>query len=338
MPPLAPSRLRPSSGEPHIRKSRSAFTDTRTKLNVTRSLRSKWLDKIKQKRKVREAQNWGGDTTAKGHITPAVQSKIKFRSKSTSAKVGSHVQREESCEATSFCSWSSSPYCNFEGEFPDPMEDIVGWGLNSPGADEESFGRFMGQALPRGIVTIADQSTQILGSGPNGCDRQKFTIPIEFAMSYETFDRAVKLLFRGDTMEARLQQNYVEKGLYDFGIDEGRRVKILNETDNWSLIGPGTNITMRVIQAQQSMLDRHGQYQCPRPGILIPRSKGCAGRFQISGGGEDLSNVWDNYPFELVLLRNIHLKTYEAQDLDPKYFNQFFDFFSGAETIRLGVH
>ncbi|KAF9526808.1 hypothetical protein CPB83DRAFT_895821 [Crepidotus variabilis] len=156
---------------------------------------------------------------------------------------------------------------------------------------------------------------------------KEFTIPIEFAMSYETFDDAVRLLFRRNTMEARLQREYMEEGLYDFGVDEGQQVKILDDAANWSLVSPGTKITMRIILTQESTKDRRGQYKCPRPGCGVWNDrisdessvdcKGCYGRFQISPGGQKLLDPRGTHSSEralLVLLRNIHLKAYEVHN------------------------
>ncbi|KAI6022449.1 hypothetical protein PISMIDRAFT_465178 [Pisolithus microcarpus 441] len=62
--------------------------------------------------------------------------------------------------------------------------------------------------------------------------------------------------------KAYIQQWYIERGQYDFVIDDGTNVtQLTRESDSWSTIEPGTKIIMRVITTEVSRR-LSARYQC----------------------------------------------------------------------------
>jgi len=114
---------------------------------------------------------------------------------------------------------------------------------------------------------------------------KRYEMPIELAGSYEVcipdnirdanlplfhlhddeqiFENAIRLLFKNDTLEARVQRRYMEEGMYDLAIDGRDNVMAINGQQGWSEVQPGTTIVMRVILFQRVSTDVR-KYQCPR--------------------------------------------------------------------------
>jgi len=114
---------------------------------------------------------------------------------------------------------------------------------------------------------------------------KRYEMPIELAGSYEVcipdnirdanlplfhlhddeqiFENAIRLLFKNDTLEARVQRRYMEEGMYDLAIDGRDKVIAIKGQQDWPEVQPGTTITMRVILLQ-SQITNVRRYQCPR--------------------------------------------------------------------------
>ena len=87
--------------------------------------------------------------------------------------------------------------------------------------------------------------------------------PFPYIANGQIFTDAIGLLFKNDTLEARLQRRYMHDGMYDLAIDGGDKVMAINEEPDWSEVQPGTTIILRVILFQGQSTDVT-KYQCPR--------------------------------------------------------------------------
>ncbi|KAI6014248.1 hypothetical protein PISMIDRAFT_643701, partial [Pisolithus microcarpus 441] len=62
--------------------------------------------------------------------------------------------------------------------------------------------------------------------------------------------------------KAHIQQWYIDRGQYDFVIDDGTNMtQLMRESGIWSTIEPGTKIVMRVITTEVSRM-LSARYQC----------------------------------------------------------------------------
>ena len=71
----------------------------------------------------------------------------------------------------------------------------------------------------------------------------------------------LKVLFQCNSIEAQIQRQYMENGQYDLCIDEGTQVTRLTSNE-WSRLGAGTTVVMRVIIQQQMTSSSKVSYKC----------------------------------------------------------------------------
>ncbi|KAG0703342.1 hypothetical protein DFH29DRAFT_451544 [Suillus ampliporus] len=89
------------------------------------------------------------------------------------------------------------------------------------------------------------------------------SIPMMFCASFQQFDNMLRcVLFEGNSTAsaARIQKRFITNGQYDLCFDEGTQVARLTSGE-WSRIGPGSKIVMRVIIEQQKKLTEV-DYKC----------------------------------------------------------------------------
>ncbi|KAF9527576.1 hypothetical protein CPB83DRAFT_856037 [Crepidotus variabilis] len=119
---------------------------------------------------------------------------------------------------------------------------------------------------------------------------KEYRVSMDFAISLETFTKAISLLLESNAMEARIQRSFVNEGLYELSVDQGTQIVSVNDQSGWaSQIQPGTKVVMSAVVPAWAWSKR--QYECPRcktwntPNINHRSStdcEGCYGRFQIS--------------------------------------------------------
>ncbi|KAG1865496.1 hypothetical protein DFJ58DRAFT_166281 [Suillus subalutaceus] len=177
----------------------------------------------------------------------------------------------------------------------------------------------VGRIVTLGFVTLVDATDR---SHP---------IPMDVCDSFERFNEQLQLLFKHNSVEARIQRQYMEEEQYDLCIDDDKQVTRLTSCE-WPSIAAGTTIVMRVIfeQKKSSRVD----YRCHFCGAVndvgtgsimhsLQRQAGCSincrvckRRFQISCGSSSAkrstqsSNI-DCVPrteAEMHLIRNFHIQ------------------------------
>jgi len=141
-----------------------------------------------------------------------------------------------------------------------------------------------GASVQKLIETIYTLSTQpiITFTGVILVDAtgRRREVPMDFAESYAVYCRllhnacltdiqiftdAMRLFFKSDTLEARIQRRYMEEGNYDLCIDKTEEVAVIKGQPHWSQVQPGTTIIMRAVVTTQTFTD---QYTCPRCGAM----------------------------------------------------------------------
>ncbi|KAG1771966.1 hypothetical protein EV702DRAFT_1134801 [Suillus placidus] len=191
--------------------------------------------------------------------------------------------------------------------------------------------------LRRQQDSVGPAATQLTGAVALGCatlvDATGYEHPISvtFCTSYQQLNEIVQVLFKCDTIEARLQRWYMEQGQYDLCIDDDKQVTRLTSHE-WQSIEPGTTIVMRVIFEQE--ISSRVDYRCHFCGAVndvgaksimdsLQCQAGCSincrvckRRFQISRGSSSAkrstqsSNI-DSVPrteAEMHLIRNFRVQ------------------------------
>lgn len=115
-----------------------------------------------------------------------------------------------------------------------------------------------GQTATRGCVTLIDATGH------------QHPIPMDFCTSFEQFNEMLKVLFKCNSIEARVQRRYTENGQYDLAIDEGTQVTQLTSNE-WSRLEVGTKVVMRIIIRQQTTSYSEVSNRCPCGAVNTPR-------------------------------------------------------------------
>ncbi|KAG1735646.1 uncharacterized protein EDB91DRAFT_558422 [Suillus paluster] len=156
---------------------------------------------------------------------------------------------------------------------------------------------------------------------------------VNFCTSFQQLNDMLQVLFKRESIEARIQRRYIEEGHYYLCIDEGTEVTRLT-SDEWSTIEAGTKIVMRVIIEQQMTSSLGVSYKCHFCGAenhlglgsimySLRRRAGCSidcreckRRFQISRKylsameSTQCSNIDSNHTAdpEMLVIRNFHVQ------------------------------
>jgi hypothetical protein len=166
-------------------------------------------------------------------------------------------------------------------------------------------------------------------------------IPMDVCDSFERFKEQLQLLFKYNSIEARIQRRYMEQGQYDLVIDDDRTITRLTSHE-WPSIEAGTTIVMRVVFEQQT--SPRVDFRCHFCDAVndvgagsimdsLERQAGCSidcrvckRRFQISRGSASAkrnsqsSNI-DPVPrteAEMHLIRNFLVQQINSQSVKPR--------------------
>ncbi|KAG1756100.1 hypothetical protein EDB19DRAFT_452031 [Suillus lakei] len=155
-----------------------------------------------------------------------------------------------------------------------------------------------------GQLSVGPTATQLIGTATRGCvtlidaTGHQHPISANFCASFEQFNEMLKVLFKCNSIEARIQRRYIENRQYDLCIDEGTQVTQLTSKE-WSILEAGMTIVLRVVIEQQMTSSSEVSFKCPcgtvnTPGVgsimnSLERQAGCSidcrackRRFQIS--------------------------------------------------------
>ncbi|KAG2060080.1 hypothetical protein BDR06DRAFT_621095 [Suillus hirtellus] len=84
-------------------------------------------------------------------------------------------------------------------------------------------------------------------------------ISVTFCTSFQQLNDMLQVLFKSESIEARIQRRYMEQGQYDLCIDDDKQVIQLTSHE-WPSIEAGTTIVMRVILEQETLPEV--EYRC----------------------------------------------------------------------------
>ncbi|KAG2108632.1 uncharacterized protein F5147DRAFT_164951 [Suillus discolor] len=151
-------------------------------------------------------------------------------------------------------------------------------------------------------------------------------ISVTFCTSFQQLNDMLQVLFKSESIEARIQRRYMEQGQYDLCIDDDKQVTRLT-SHKWPRIEAGTTIVMRVILEQETR--PKVEYQCHFCGAVnrigaehsLQRQAGCSincrvckRRFQISRGKSSKRKTRSCIDYipgteaETHLIRNFHVQ------------------------------
>ncbi|KAG2342737.1 hypothetical protein BDR05DRAFT_343002 [Suillus weaverae] len=198
--------------------------------------------------------------------------------------------------------------------------------------------------LRRQQDSVGPAATQLTAAVTLGCATlvdatgHEHAMLVTFCTSSQQLNEMLQVLFKRDSIEARLQRRYMEQGLYDLCIDDDKQVTRLT-SHAWQSIEAGTTIIMTVV-FEQNIYPRV-DYRCHFCGVVNDVGAGsimdplqrkascsincrvCKRRFQISRRISSVkrstqsSNI-DTVPrteAEMHLIRNFHVQQTFVRDL-----------------------
>ncbi|KAG1729497.1 uncharacterized protein EDB91DRAFT_1253011 [Suillus paluster] len=187
--------------------------------------------------------------------------------------------------------------------------------------------------IQRLTIRVGPTATQLTGTVTLiDATGHEHPISVNFCTSFQQLNEMLQVLFKRDSIEARVQRQYIENGQYDLCIDEGTRVTQLTN-HRWSSIEEGTKIVMRVI-IEHKKTSSEVYYTCHFCGARnhlpsgsvnysLGRQVGCSidwlisHRYLSSEESTGSSNIDSNSTTEaeMHLIRNFHVQQTEVRGL-----------------------
>ncbi|KAG2144515.1 hypothetical protein DEU56DRAFT_789986 [Suillus clintonianus] len=162
--------------------------------------------------------------------------------------------------------------------------------------DHQKLLMTMQSLIIHGQSSVGPTATQSIGAVELGCvtlvdaTGHEHPISVNFCTSFQQLHEMFQVLFKRDSIEARIQRQYMEEGQHDLCIDDDKQVTRLTRHE-WPNIEAGTKIVMRVIIEQSTPSSAQIDYRCQFCSAVNRASLGskcsidcrvCKRRFQIS--------------------------------------------------------